>query len=148
MFLLVSLTTYSRWPLEARLIGSFPCVEATDTRCTPELVTRNEVTLFDPALTTKISFPSGVVLIEPDESTIGKPNGGSEAMPLPPVETLPVCVSLPSAPRLYTHSLLPLGLFVAVTTQPPAAFEPLWPWPCLEAAFATHGISNAMAASD
>src|SRR5438270_5997666 len=127
MFLLASLTTYRRLPLEARLIGSLPCDETTDTRCTPELVTRNEVTWFDPALTTKMSFPSGVVLIEPDESTIGKPNGGSLAMPLPPVETLPVCVSLPSAPRLYTHSLLPLGLFVAVTNQPPAA---AWPCPC------------------
>src|SRR5690348_17589292 len=130
MFLLVSLTTYSRLPLEARLIGSFPWVEATDTRCTPELVTRNEVTLFDPALTTKISFPSGVVLIEPEESTIGKPKGGSLAMPLPPVEALPTCVSLPLAPRLYSHSLLPAGLFVAVTTQPPAAFVPPCPCPC------------------
>ena len=106
-------------PLEARLIGSFPCVETTDTRCRPELVTRNEVTLFDPALTTNSSFPFAVRLIEPDESTIGKPNGGWLAIPLPPVGTVAVCVNWPLAPRLYTNTALPLGLFVAVKTQPP-----------------------------
>ena len=37
--------------------------------------------------TTNSSLPSGVMLVEPEESTIGNPNGGSDAAPLPPVAT-------------------------------------------------------------
>ena len=132
-------------PLEVRLIGSFPCDETTDTRCRPELVTRNEVTLFDPALTTNSSFPFAVRLIEPDESTIGKPNGGWLVIPLPPVGTPRGLRQLAVGRALVTPiTALPLGLFVAVNTQPALPFVLV---PDLEAASAAHGMSNAAATS-
>src|SRR6516225_4108840 len=102
--------------------------------------------LLDPAFTTNSSFPSAVRLIEPDESTIGKPNGGSLAIPLPPVETVADCVSLPSDPRLNTITWLPAGLLVAVKTHPAGALAAFAAG--LEAASATHGTSNAAATTN
>ena len=68
----------------------------------------NELTELSPALTTNSSLPSGVRLVDPEESTIGNPNGGSDAAPLPPVATGdPVWVMVPSAWRVYMITALP-----------------------------------------
>jgi len=48
----------------------------------------NELTVLSPAFTTKSNRPSGVRLIDPDVSMIGNPNGGSDAIPIPPVLTV------------------------------------------------------------
>ena len=82
--------------------------------------------MLSPALTTNSSLPSGVMLVEPEESTIGNPNGGSDAAPLPPVATGdPVWVMVPSAWRVYMITALPDGSFVVVYR----AFGAAWlPW--------------------
>ena len=85
MFWLVSLTTYSTLPLLVRLIGSFPCEDTCETSFGPDPVILNELTLLSPAFTTNSSLPSGVRFTEPEESTIGNPNGAVLLIPFPPV---------------------------------------------------------------
>ena len=86
MLALVSLTTYSVSPLAARLIGSFPCDETTRDQLRPDAVTLERADAVVSAFTTNSSLPFAVRLTEPEESTIGKPNGAGLAIPLPPVE--------------------------------------------------------------
>ena len=52
--------------------------------------------VLSPSLTTNSRRPFFASAIEPDESTIGKPNGGCAAIPVPPVGTVGPCVSVPS----------------------------------------------------
>src|ERR1700754_2359087 len=103
MLALVSLTTYSRLPWLVRLIGSVPPELTWLTNTGPADVVLNELTELSPELTTNSSLPSGVRLVDPDESTIGNPNGGCPvpAEPLPPVATGdPVWVIVPSEWRV------------------------------------------------
>ena len=122
MFALTSLTTYSRLPWLVRLIGRVPPELTLSTSTGPADVVLNELMVLFPALTTNNSLPSGVMLVDPEESTIGKPNGGSDAAPLPPVGTgAPVWVRVPSAWRVYAITALPDGLLVVVYSASGAA---------------------------
>ncbi len=96
------------------VVGSFPWELATDSRLSPFAVTRNEVTVLLPAFTTNSSLPSLVMSIEPDVSTIGNPNGGSDLLPLPPVATDPSRASVPFVRRVYMITWFPDGSLVAV----------------------------------
>ena len=112
MLALSSLTTYTRLPWLVTLIGRVPPELTWLTSTGPADVVLNELTELSPELTTNSTLPSGVRLVEPDESTIGKPNGGCPvpAEPLPPVETGdPVWVMVPSAWRVYMITALPAG---------------------------------------
>ena len=114
MFWLVSFTTYRRSPLLVRLIGSFPCDETWATSFGPDAVIWKELTLLSPAFTTNSSLPSDVRFTEPDESTIGKPNGAVPLIPFPPVDTTLRCVSVPLAARVNTITELPEGSLLVV----------------------------------
>ena len=114
MLPLSSLRTYSRFPLLVRLIGRIPPEVATAARLRPFEVTVKEVTVLLPALTTNSSRPFALRLTEPWVSTIGNPNGGSAAIPLPPVLTVLVWVIMPFDLRENAITALPLGLLVIV----------------------------------
>jgi hypothetical protein len=107
-------STYRTSPWLVRLIGNSPPEGTRSASWSPCSVTRNELIVSSPALTTNRRFPPGVRSTEPELSTIGKPNGGVEEAPTPPVLTVAVWVSRPLWPRENTSTLFPAGLLSCV----------------------------------
>ena len=98
MLELRSLSTYNRFPLTAREIGRIPPEASVSTRLSPLPVTRNDVIVLSPSLTTNSTFPASAIELE--ESTIENVNGGCAARPGLPVCTVCVKLRLPSEARL------------------------------------------------
>ncbi len=98
---LSELTTYRRWPLVSRLTGRSPPEDSRSTSVSaPCLRTLKELIVSSPAFTANSSRPFFVSSMLPWESTIGKPNGGVEAAPTPPVATRATSVRVPFEARL------------------------------------------------
>ena len=111
---LTSLRMYSTFLWTVRLTGRMPPEVTRSTSFGPLDVIWNALIVLSPALGTNRIFPSDVSAIDPDESSIGKPNGCCAAIPLPPVLTVPFCVSVPLALRRHHTTALAPGLLVAL----------------------------------